>query len=677
MIQKPTVCQICGCNCSLLATIENDRIVSVEGNPQAPHNRGGVCVKGKMSPNILYAPDRIASPLKRRKDGSGFSPITWDDALSEIAEKLFRIKNDHGAEALTIYRGRSTRFIDRAFIAAFAQLYGTPNVTGVWTLCVGPKIIGYRATFGLSAFPMCDFRNAGLIVLWGTNPAASRMHRYFSLPGDIRSAVKKGAELVIVDPRKHRFAREADLHLPINPGTDTYLIMALIKLITDRGWADNDYIRKYTTGFDRLARSLEGFDLNTAAASTGIPLETIKELAKKIGNIKPVAIDRREGVIHQTNGTQINRALAILIAITGNADIPGGLNFTAWPNWDNTLGISKTLDVPAIWNSQYPLALDGAQTLTDAILEEEPYPIKAMISISGNPMSSLPNTKRVGEALGKLDLLVVNDLFMTETAAIADYVLPGATFYEKGEFHTEPLKPEQWIQATEPLVEPQGESKPEWRFIKSLAEHMGIQELSEFKNEDTILNKVFHDSGHPELDPTALRQGLNLGPMTFGTLLDSGFSTPSGKIEIYSDWLEQSGYAPLPVAEDACFCTDAYPYRLITGARSDAFDHSQHRNIPELRKLCPHPEAEIPTEIASFLGARNGDFIRVETQWGKMNIRLKIVDGMNPNTISIPHGWPGRDNVNYLVGDTLRDNIAGTPAYKAVPCNVVKAKMNT
>ena len=121
MIQKPTVCQICGCNCSLLATIENDRIVSVEGNPQAPHNRGGVCVKGKMSPNILYAPDRIASPLKRRKDGSGFSPITWDDALSEIAEKLLRIRNDHGAEALTIYRGRSTRFIDRAFIAAFAQ----------------------------------------------------------------------------------------------------------------------------------------------------------------------------------------------------------------------------------------------------------------------------------------------------------------------------------------------------------------------------------------------------------------------------------------------------------------------------------------------------------------------------------------------------------------------------
>ena len=137
---------------------------------------------------------------------------------------------------------------------------------------------------------------------------------------------------------------------------------------------------------------------------------------------------------------------------------------------------------------------------------------------------------------------------------------------------------------------------------------------------------------------------------------------------------EQSGYDPIPKAEDTCFCTDAYPYRLVTGARNDAFDHSQHRNIPELRRLCPHPEAEIPVEIASRLSVENGDVIAVTTEWGKVNIRSKVVRRMNPNTISIPHGWPGRDNVNYLVGDTLRDEIAGTPAYKAIPCNVTKAE---
>jgi len=673
MNQKSTVCQICGCNCSLLATIENDRIVSVEGNPQAPHNRGGICVKGKMSPNILYAPDRILSPLKRRKNGSGFNTITWNDALSEIAEKLLKIKKAYGAEALAIYRGRSTRFIDRAFVAAFANLYGTPNVTGVWTLCVGPKIIGYRATFGASAFPMSDFRNAKLIVLWGTNPAASRMHRYFNLPGDIKHAVGSGAELVVIDPRRHRFAESAHHHLPINPGTDIHLNLALIKLIIDNCWVDNEYIRKYTTGFDQLVRHLNRFDLKAAASRIGIPLDDMVALARKVGTIKPATLDRREGVIHQINGTQINRTIAILIAITGNADIPGGLNFTAWPNWDNTLGISKALDVPSIWNSQYPLALDGAQTLTDAILLETPYPIKALISISGNPVASLPNTRRVKEAFAKLDLLVVNDLFMTETALSADYVLPGVTFYEKGEFHTEPLKPKQWIQTTEPLVHPLGESKPEWRFMKELAERIGYKNLSGFGNENDILRKVFDDSERPDFDPILLRQGLNLGPMTFGTLLDGGFKTPSGKIEIYSDWFAEKGYPPLPMAEDGCDCDDRYPYRLITGARVDAFDHSQHRNIESLRKLCPQPEAEIPAEIATHLSIATGDVIAVETKWGKMNIRSKVIHGMNPHTISIPHGWPGRDNVNYLVGDTLRDSIAGTPAYKAIPCNVVKA----
>lgn len=138
--------------------------------------------------------------------------------------------------------------------------------------------------------------------------------------------------------------------------------------------------------------------------------------------------------------------------------------------------------------------------------------------------------------------------------------------------------------------------------------------MSGFGNEDDILNKVFHDSQRSDLEPASLRQGLKLGSMTFGTLLDDGFKTPSGKIEIYSDWFAEKGYSPLPMAEDGCDCDDRYPYRLITGARVDAFDHSQHRNIESLRKLCPQPEAEIPAEIATHLSIATGDVIAVETK---------------------------------------------------------------
>jgi len=671
---KPTVCQICGCNCGLLVTLDKGRVTHVQGDPDVPQNRGGICIKGKMSPRVLYASDRLKRPMIRRKYGTGFVSASWSDALSEIATQLEKTKDNYGPEALAIYRGRSTRFIDRAFISAFAGLFGTPNATGVWTLCVGPKLIGYQTTYGTPLFSRCDFRSAKLILLWGTNPAVTRMHRYFILPSDIRAAVKNGAELVVVDPRRHRFANEATLHLPITPGTDSYLILALIKILIDRNWVDSDYIRAHVSGFEKLCEAVKTVNLRSSAEKTGIPLAIIHELAEKLAKQKPASIDRREGVIHQVNGTQINRALAILTAITGNADIPGGLRFTDIPTWETSLGIEYKATVPAIWSRQYPMAVDGAQALSDAMLKGDPYPIRALISISGNPVSALPDTKKTLNAIGKLDLLVVNDLFMTETARMADIVLPGVTFYEKGEFHAEPLKPVPWLQTTEPLVSPIGAAKPEWRFIAELADQMNFPELARFSDADEFLRQVFADSGRPELDPADMRHGMRLTSTDYGKLRENGFNTPSGKIELYSHQLAAQGYAPLPEAEDVCRCDARYPYRLVTGSRVDAFNHSQHRNIPELLNRCPCPEAEIGPDIAHKLRVSNEDFLTIETEWGKLDMRAKVVEGMNPVTVSIPHGWPGVENANYLVGDVLRDAVSGTPAYKAIPCSVSKCR---
>jgi len=626
-----------------------------------------------MSPKVLYAPDRLTQPLIRRKPGGGFVPLSWEDALCEISERLQVLRDTYGPESLAIYRGRSTRFIDRCFISAFANLYGTPNVTGVWSLCVGPKVIGYQATFGTPLFPRCDFRNAKLILLWGTNPAVTRMHRYFNLPGDIRAAVKNGAELVVVDPRRHGFAKEAALHLAIAPGTDSFLIMALIKILIEKNLVDADYIRSYTSGFDRLCEAVKPLDLGSAAEKTGIDLPVIYELAGKLAKRKPASIDRREGIIHQANGTQLNRALAILTAITGNADIPGGLRFTETPPWKTSLGIEGKAAVPAIWKRRFPLAADGAQCIPEAILEANPYPIRALFSISGNPVSALPDTRRTISALRKLDLLVVNDLFMTEAAQMADIVLPGVTFFEKGEFHTEPLKPVPWLQTTEALVKPTGNAIPEWRFIAALARTMGYSVLPRFIDENDFLKRIFADSGRSDLDPAAMRRGMRLEPSPFGRLLEKGFDTPSGKIELYSRQLIERGYAPIPEAEDVCRCDYRYPYRLVTGSRVDPFDHSQHRNIPELLERCPHPEAEISLQMADRLRISNGDVIKIETERGSLAMRSRIVEGMNPAAVSIPHGWPGTENANYLIGDMLSDAVSGTPAYKAIPCSVLKS----
>jgi anaerobic selenocysteine-containing dehydrogenase len=652
--------------------LDGERVVDVRGDPENPHNRGRTCVKGKFSPRILHSPDRVLKPLIRdRKAGeSSFREISWDGALNEIAERLSRIAEKHGPRALAIYQGKSTRFIDRAFISAFARLIGTPNVTGVWSFCVGPKIVGYRATFGPPLFPRCDFENARLILLWGTNPAVSRMHRYLRVYDDITAAKKRGAKLVVIDPRVHRTAQAAHVHLALNPGTDTYLALGLVKLLVENGWVDRDFIARYAQGFDRLCDSLADLSLAEVASRTGLPAARIHDLARDLGTLKPASIDRREGTIHVANGTQLNRALAILAAVTGNVDVPGGLTFQPGIRWDTSLGVAGSVEDQPFWQDALPLAQDGTGLLPDTILTGRPYPVRGLISVAGNPVAMFPDTAKTVRALEELDLLVVNDLFLTETARLADIVLPGVTFFEKGELETGPFKLGQWIKATEPVLPPRGEALPEWKFFARLAQAMGCDELSGYDTEDDVLRRVFSDSGLPELDPAGLRRGRLLKPVTHGELLRNGFQTASGEIELYSEWLEAAGYAPLPRAEDVCETTPEYPFRLTTGERIDAFNHSQHRNVPELRRLCPHPRAEISGDLARRLGVAEGDGLQVNTARGSLRILATVVEGMNPSTISIPHGWEGGSNVNRLLGDDRCDPIAGTPAFKAVPCQI-------
>jgi anaerobic selenocysteine-containing dehydrogenase len=582
-VEKPTTCQICACDCGLLATLEDGQVVEVRGDPENPHNRGGICVKGKSSPRVLQSAQRVLRPLIRNPSATGsFKEISWDGALNEIAARLTLIKDRYGPEALAIYQGKTTRFIDRTFISAFARLFGTPNVTGVWSFCVGPKVLGYRATFGAPLFPTCDFRHAKLIVLWGTNPAVSHMHRYLRVYDDILAAKRDGAKLVVIDPRPHATAKAAHVHLPVAPGTDSYLALGLVKLLIENEWIDHAFVENHTVGFSHLRDAVKGLDLASVASQTGIDAQLIVELARDLGTLKPASIDRREGTMHVVNGTQLNRVLAILSAITGNVDVPGGLTFQPGIPWDTSLGIDNAVEQKPFWAEVLPLAQDGTGLLADSILNDKPYPIRALISVAGNPVAVFPNAKKTIAALRDLDLLVVNDLFLTETAELAHIVLPGVTFFEKGEFETGPLKPGQWIKTTEPLVAPRGESKPEWVFFARLAEAMGFDALRGYGSEDDILQRVFSDSGRLDLDPAELRRGRSLQPISHGGLLENGFHTPSGKIELFSELLQKEGYSPLPEAEDACPTTTEYPFRLTTGARINAFDHSQHRNIPEL-----------------------------------------------------------------------------------------------
>ena len=675
MASERTFCQICNAQCGMIAYLEGGKVVRVEGDPEDPGCRGQLCIKGERAIDILYAEDRLRYPLLReggRRDGA-WRRTSWDEALDFIASRLEGIRERYGPESLAFYMGSTNMVLDTMMVRRFCRCFGTANLTRTWGVCVGPKVIGYESTFGRPRMPWCDLRHARYILLWGTNPPVSHIHRYLGITDDILAARRDGARLVVIDARRTPLAAQADRHLQIRPGTDLALALAMIHTIITEELYDKDFVARYTHGFGQLAEHIEPYTAGWAAQITDIPAETIQSVAREFALTRPASLERREGVQHSINGTQTLRAMAILMALTGNVDVPGGLTFTdALALQDIPLVADLPELRPAFWEDRFPLVDDCSGHVSDAILTETPYPLRALISLKGNPLSCFPHTRKTIEALRKLDLLVVHDLFMTETAEMADVVLPGCTFFEKGEISPKSLRDDRRPILAAPVIEPLYESLPIWKFICMLAERLCFGDDFAYCDEQEVFEAILRASGLTLAEVMARKPS---GP-THGRLLETGFSTPTGKIELYATVLEQHGYAPLPTANPLTRWepSDEYPYSLVTGFRQDAYSHSRHRNIAALHRHHPDPVAEIGRAVAEEVGVADGDWIEVRTAAGRATFKAAVSDTMHPRTVCVPHGWRGEHNANRLTDDQLCDPVAGTPAYKDLRCQVTVAK---
>ncbi|HJX39536.1 MAG TPA: molybdopterin-dependent oxidoreductase, partial [Anaerolineae bacterium] len=520
-------------------------------------------------------------------------------------------------------------------------------------------------TFGRPPMPWCDLRHARYIILWGALPGATHLHRYLGVSADISAARRNGAKLVVVDPRRTPLARSADMYLQIRPATDIALALGMINHIISNDLHDAGFVASYTLGFDRLAEHVTPYTPLWAERITDIPAPMIEEAATAFALTKPASLDRRQGVQHCRHATQTLRALAILVAITGNVDLKGGLMMTPYRRL-SSLPVPRDLPKPpkSFWQERFPLARDASAYLPEAILSEHPYPIRGLVVIEGNPLSCFANTGKVREALSKLDLLVVHDLFANETTELADVILPACTFLEKGEISIQSLRTDFPVRTRMPVIQPLAEALPEWRWLSLLGRRLGFEESFPFESDQEAIDAVLEAAGWTGQEPAV--------PTTHGTMLSSGFTTPSGKIELYSQSLEERGYDPLPTAPHDWPEDGAFPYYLITGARVPQFYHSQHRNIPALRKAHPQPLAEIGRAITEEVGVSEGDEISIVTSAGTASFRAKLTDSIHPLTVSIPHGWAGKQNANWLVDDLAGDPLAATPPYRDMRCRVEK-----
>jgi anaerobic selenocysteine-containing dehydrogenase len=676
-----TDCTICYHSCGMNVLIEDGRITKVEGLKDHPLNKGKLCPKGERAIDLVYHPDRLKYPLKKMH--GKWERVTWDDALSEIADKLQGLKKEFGPETLSIFSGSiGVENLEMMELAQrFKGAFGSPNFISVEGICYRMRIRARQMTFG--KYPVEEM-NTKLYVLWGHNPEQSD----FPLNLAIQDNLPKGSKLVVIDPKRIPLAKKAEMYLSIRPGTDGALALALMHVIIKENLYDKDFVEHWTYGFDKLVSHIEPYTPEWAEKITWVPAADIRKFARLYTNAESASIFQGTNTQDQTaNGTQNSRAFAILQTITGNINNPGG--WVISPRLSLT-GLAIATERTPIGAEAYSLFYEiwGRKSPYGQVVcfpDSVPDVIKALIITGGNPVVSMPDSNAFRKAFKKLDLLVVLDLFMTETAELAHYVLPGCTHLEKNGLaysynvcHGMP-----YLMLRKKAIEPLYESWSEFRFWKELGKKMGMGEVFPWERDEEVVELELKPSGlsYKELKEEKVA-GAYYMEKKYGMegYKVKGFSTPSKKIEIYSETFKKAGFDPLPTYREpdqsplsGSQLSKKYPLVLTTGARILYYTHGQHRNISDLKEKCPEPFAEIHPKTTEKFGIKDGDTILVESNRGQIKVKALVTEDIMEGVVSVPHGWPGEANVNLLTDVYCREPIMGYPQMKSQLCSIRKA----
>ena len=663
---------------------EGSKIVKVAGMEEHPLNKGLLCPKGEAAVEYVYSPHRLKYPMKR-KDG-GWERISWDEALDIIVAKLDEVKRTDGARAFAVAIGMSILLSGSAtvgLIRRFCYAFGSPNCFSVESMCFRCRIISYMSTYG--RFRVADPENSHCILLWAHNPVNSSP----PFAKVILKAKQQGAKLIVIDPKRTPLTEEADRHLQPRPGSDCALLLGMMNVIISEGLYDKDFVNQWTFGFDKLAEHVKQYSPERVGQLTWISPADIEELARLYATTKPACIVQGTNALDQhTTGIQNGRAIAILQAITGNLDVPGG--FIRGPRLrENPIEMPVKLTEKAIGQEKFPLffgifghEFGEGQTmlLPDVLLSGEPYSIKAMVIAGSNPLLTWPNSQKVAQSLKKLDFLVVMDQFMSETAQLAHLVLPAATFLERSELcDYYSLWGLPYVMLRKKVIQYK-ECRPDLDFWFELAQRMGYGEYFPWKSIEESIDYVLAPSGLTLKYLTEeAPQGIQYTSVKYKEYEKEGFRTPSGKVEIYSNELANLGYDPMPTFRESPESpltsqelSQDYPLILTTGARHLEFCHSQHHNIPSLCRQFPEPWAEIHPDSARQCGITDGEMVFIETRRGKIELKAKVTKDIVPGVVTIPHGW-AQANANILTDEKSADQITGYPAFKALLCRIGKA----
>jgi anaerobic selenocysteine-containing dehydrogenase len=696
-----SVCRSCHGGCGALMHVRDGRLVKVEGDRDSPLNHGRLCPIGTVTVDLVNHPDRLKHPLRRvGPRGAGeWQRITWNRALDDIAERLLAIRSQFGPEAIALGTGTGRHHI--RWVSRFGHALGTPNwCEPGFAQCFHPRVNTCLLTFG--DFPVCDYTGdvpPACILFWGHNPIHSGPDGETRF--NVREALAHNPKVIVVDPRRTELAAGADIWLPVRPGADDALALAMLNVIIAERLYDERFVRECTHGFDALAQAVAMNTPEWAAPITWVPAEKIRAAARLFAQTRPGMLEWGCAIEHTPKCIQTVRAVSMLPVLTGNVDVPGGWVFGGrgigrFPSLIENL--TPEVSAKRLGADRFKLlGGEGADlpaahipTLLQAMREGKPYPIKAFLVFGNNTLSTYANTKLVHESLMKLDYMVCADLFMTPTAELADIVLPAAAWPELDQIVGLPTVAANVVLAQQKVVQV-GECKPDEEIFVELARRMKLPVGTESVKE--VLEAQLA-SGGLGLDFDALaRQGFVKAPLAYRRYEGAGFRTPTGKIELYSTRLEALGYPPLPFYEEppesplsAPDVARDFPLVLTTGGRIPFYFNSEHRQLANMRRAYRDPRADIHPDTAARFGIANGDWMQIETRRGSIRQRARITDGIDPRVVNVEHGWwfpdePGpeygiwKSNANVLTDNSPPyDPAMGTYQLRALLCRVAKAE---
>jgi len=705
------ICGVCSAGCGVEVVLEQGRIKRLR--PRSGHPRGIVCTRGTRAPEIVYSPDRLLYPqLRVGERGKGrFERVSWDDAYTFLVERLQAIAAEHGPEALAVYTGRGNFELGLndtfapagpAESSANAVLFpfGSPNTAGVGSLCfVSYGMIAPHSCFGQEYRDLAeDLDHADLALVWGANPATA------SPPENIvrlKRLQARGGRVVVIDPRRSETARALRAEwVGIRPGTDGALALGMLHVLIEDSCYDHAFVERFTHGFDELAAYVADFAPERVAAITGVPADTVRELAHAVGTAAGCSILMYTGLEYSNSGVQAIRAALTLQAIAGHLDTPGGKLIGS----PDRLRLHRNVTPPpvgaraAIGAAEFPVfhamrREAHAALLPKAILEGEPYPVRGMIVSGTSILTAWPEPSRWRRALSALDLLVTINRFPTADSAYADLVLPATTMFEIESYQ----EYRGHVELRHRVIEPVGEARNDYLIFAELAARLGYGERWP-QTERGMVELALEGTGITYAELASSPNGVDLPrpPLCYrkyeagGLRADGrpGFNTPTGHFEIASEWFRGYGYEPLPVYTEPTEGPLAspevarrYPLVLTSGARTKADFRSQHHNIPSLVAMQPWPLVHLHTADASARGIADGDEVDVVTPRGRVRFRAHVTEDIVPGAVEAnmggggplgPEAWRSA-NVNDLTDATNYDPISGFPVYKALLCEVERA----